>query len=369
MVTRLLRLTLLGALATTALCGSHAWETKLQEPADTRPLPVDAAGYAIKDPSREHQFRKRWIGLRTDSTESLWPEKTISYCYSTSEAKDKLAKFIKQATMLWHQAGLHKDVYKYKEVANPGGSCTGYSNRANTLVINVRTDKPYMDSTVGLPLLNARDTEYKGPTMNLDYENARFAWTARGQAVVATIAHEFGHAWGLYHEHQNRYFWNAPVSFANGVIFGDKFDCAAIPGYMEVLQKAIADGNGDERLLCVSKRMADKYNFTAGQWLPWRTFKSKNSYYAGQSYDDVDWESIMLYGSSDGSATGTPILLRNDGQSFQSNFRPSLGDVEGIRTLYEPANSFSGGFPVLPNSSKSPFYTKFINMFKKNKGC
>lgn len=210
--------------------GSHVWEAKLQHPraVEHEQVEVDAAGYAIRSDTTSKRINKRYVAFWPDSRVKLWPQKTVSYCFATKQGRSNLVKYVRQAANRWHDAGLHKDVYKWVEVADPGpDSCVKNPERAGILIINEQTEdqKGSSDATVGLPpVVAGKDLEYTGPNMNLRERGSIFRGTDN---FVGTIAHEMGHVWGLHHEHQYRGFWNAPYnSWPGSDVFGDHFVCS-----------------------------------------------------------------------------------------------------------------------------------------------
>lgn len=209
--------------------GSHVWETTLQHPSavEHEQVEVDAAGYAIRSDTTNKRISKRYVGFWPDSRVKLWPQKTVSYCYATKQGRTKFDKYVREAAKLWQIAGLHRDVYKWVEVADPGpDKCVKNPQRAGILVINEQATESAgsMDATVGVPPVEAdKDPEYTGPNMNLG-EKGGFFSSSKDHAGV--IAHEMGHVWGLHHEHQYRGFWNAPYNgWPGSDVFGDHFVC------------------------------------------------------------------------------------------------------------------------------------------------
>jgi hypothetical protein len=216
-------------LAVHVQAGSHAWEASLQhpEPVQHNNVEVDAAGYAIRSETTTKRINKRYVGLWPTDFTKLWPEKTVSYCFATKEGRSKNQKYIREAAKMWHRAGLHRDVYKWEEVADPGpDTCVGNSDRAGILVINEQPDnRDWSDATVGVEPVDAdEDPAYTGPNLNI---GSRADVSTRGKTAV--VAHEMGHVWGLHHEHQYRGFWNAPYnSWPGSDVFGDNFACAKL---------------------------------------------------------------------------------------------------------------------------------------------
>lgn len=370
----------LTCLSPTVLSGSRNWEVNLshQHNHEQLDIPVDNAGYAVTD-NATHSIQKRYLAMRPQDgpgLRKLWPDKTISYCYESQATKDILNDELEQAIMLW-QPGLHRDVYKYHEVADPGeATCVGNSQRDHILVIRYNSDGN-LATSVGLPSLDGGNPTYKGPTMMLsDKTNVGLL------SVVANYAHEIGHAWGLYHEHQNLAFWGFPQNTGSaGTVFGEKWDCTALKDYGAASARVQAENPKDMELLCVFQGIAAKYGFSAADWLPVvKNTLAPSTIGNRAGYDKVDWDSIMMYpsgagGRGDAAPPGgdtydlrQPVLLRNDGAKMVPKLQPSLGDIAGIRRIYEDAAAPQGQ-PVLINDKSSKWYSKLKIDFRKKKGC
>ncbi|KJZ70861.1 hypothetical protein HIM_09726 [Hirsutella minnesotensis 3608] len=372
-------------LVAQALAGSQSWEAvvRLQEPSSTETIPLDAAGYAEKGhPSHEGHI-KRFIGMKPSdglTNSKLWHDKTISYCFETKTARDKLIGHFVEATHKWREAGLHRDVYKYVEAAKPGRDCSMNSQRDRLLVI--RYDAEKLLTTLGMrPPDEAAGLE--GPTMILsDQDNLGTL------DVTANVAHEIGHAWGLVHEHQNKYFWTSGLGQGGPKKppFGDdSFYCNNLKDYQKAFERVSkSHGEVEAARLCMSQAAADRYGFSGAEWLPMLrdnfVYSDKNG--LGLSYGDVDWASIMIYpsgaggeGSAGPASPGQPIdandhrkpvLLRRDGKKFRGNFDPSEEDIRGLRNMYED-RGFPHGEPLLPSDKRSKHFDKIMGIFKKDK--
>jgi hypothetical protein len=181
------------------------------------------------------------------------------------------------------------------------------------------------ETTVGRPPVNLM-RGFTGPTMDIDIKNLPNGWSPG-----AVVAHEIGHAWGLHHEHQNPRFWakkyNANGAY-DGRTFGDaNFACKQLPDYAEKSLDARMDGE-DPELLCTSYAIAQKYEFSANNFLP-----LVSGYVLPDADDDrdIDWRSIMMYTTYQ---TGARVLSKPDGSDIMPPMFPTTRDVSGLVALY-----------------------------------
>jgi len=381
----------ISALLSVALAGSPVWEgsVRLQEPHPVEHLAIDAAGFAIMaDNATAHAIAKRYVSIVPSNENRLWPDRTISYCFATDDAKDRLAAKLVAATQLWQNAGLNRNVFKYKLVTEKtGDACTKHKNRSKILVINYSAEGK-LETSLGMI---APYDGVEGPrSMLSDSEHVGML------NAVSNIAHELGHAWGLTHEHQNPHFWTPDIaggraSMVNGPFDTNVFVCTNLKDYDTMQAKLSApDGGGlggslAMLTLCQSRAAASHAGFSAAEYLPYLENRVKleiTKPNAGD--DDVDWASIMLYptgaggkGKADPPGNGqaldandhrAPVLMRRNGQKIPINLVPSARDVEGIRLMYDDP-TFPTGNPLLPNDKTHSKFTSFINKFKKDKDC
>ncbi|TLS28584.1 hypothetical protein PpBr36_00268, partial [Pyricularia pennisetigena] len=221
--------------------GSAAWQPQLGHSTKRDVVSqADPSGHAVKDALvRRHLAVKRYLTIDPNLCDlKPWPDKTTKYCYESTAAN------------MWKTAGLAAGVYKCSEVADPGTACTGHQDRAKLLVPVPGVEYTPGYATVGIEPLNAND-ECKGPEMYINWDLRE---VEGGTGFLSTVAHEMGHVWGLYHEHQNPLFWQMPYSSSDG-----KFYLTEIP-----------------------KR--------------------------GATNEHVDWNSLMIY-------QGNDFLRKNDGPS------------------------------------------------------
>ncbi|KAM7219725.1 hypothetical protein V8F06_004938 [Rhypophila decipiens] len=371
---------LLGLVATNVLAGSPIWESKLNHPEHVvqhDQVPIDSAGYAIvgeQEPSvtnilKRSENRKRWIAENENgaSRDTSWPDRTIKYCFETQRGRQLLGKYVSEAIKMWDAAGLRKDRYKIEEVPAVGSACVNHPNVKDFLVIRFR---PYKG---GLGLFGGNSASVGKVTDPDEQSTMDISFTpgVTGGKTAGDIAHEFGHVWGLEHEMQNPGFWDRRYGPYPGPHLTNE-------NSQNATDKLLADqdrGGLTPDDLCKNWHVANNYGFVMGvQWLPLPNEGSFHSPHqpGGLDYNHVDWESVMLY---DSLHFGTPILLRNDGERFRANFKPSAGDVHGVKRIYGEREEtiLEHSFPDLPHQATSGFWgrlrEKVDDQLMKAIGC
>lgn len=275
---------------------------------------------------------KRWVTImpKTNGVSNLWPDKTIKFCFDSVESRGLFYENIIKGMDLWHQAGLDSS-FKMTEVSDK--DCFDQSKRSEILFISqgkgLSTSVGFSDDNT-MMLSNSADMGMLN--------------------VLSNVAHEIGHAWGLYHEHQNIYFWDAPYVFgSSGKLFGaSNFHCKNLKDYdavMEKIQKEIDESSsesvadtleGYKEEICEKRYIAQKYKFSATEYLP---LLSVNPNPGTTDPSKIDWDSIMLYpsgagGTDLGNGERRPILTRPNGDEIGLNLVPSQRDVAGLTALY-----------------------------------
>ncbi|KAF2430858.1 hypothetical protein EJ08DRAFT_213267 [Tothia fuscella] len=146
---------------------------------------------------------------------------------------------------------------------------------------------------------------------------------------AANLAHEFGHAFGLIHEHQKPSAWVAdPTTGRSTPLL--KFYCENLADF----GKVIKDRN---EAACTSLNVANERDFSAKEFLAYPAFS-----YNGMS-PAFDWQSIMLYSSHAGGKLNwkkpgrRTTLTRWNGDEIRPNLDPSALDGAAIQLLCPPA--------------------------------
>ncbi|EQB54994.1 hypothetical protein CGLO_05124 [Colletotrichum gloeosporioides Cg-14] len=307
------------------LAGSSIWQPALISRSNSSMLDKRYY-YAIKEPSA-------WF--------TPWPNRVIRYCFAqdtTAAQKSMLKKYLKDARKIWISKGLDSN-FRIEEVND--NVCQ--SESSDVLVVHYSAST--LATTVGFP----SNLVPFGPTMYLSDR------TDIGMLdVVGNFAHELGHAWGLYHEHQNPKFWAGVDGADGGEVFGPNnpggWNCINLKDYNSAALglRAQTGGGGFRDLtiqqLCSNYRIAQGHtpSFSASEYLPMPGVGTPHS--DGHGENDVDWQSMMIYPSGaggyvDGEATPendgrAPILMKPDGSRIPINLAPSSLDIAALNAMY-----------------------------------
>lgn len=394
---RLLLVSLIALVAKTGLvqAGSHVWESSAR----------DAHVHA-------DDLSRRYFVINDDRSEGdrmPWPNRQIRYCFDTPEAKTALADLLKEAHKVWLRKGLGAEF----TIVEVGDSECKNDKRFDTLLIQWSGDNGAMATFEGLPatdsvLRQATDPQVR-PKMVLT-TNLNMGMLDQ----VSNFAHELGHAWGLYHEHQNPAFWSrGTVSNAlGGTVFGPEnggnWRCSNLKDYQSrvaggglVVQNPSTYPNQfGPRIgidtLCKDYDFARKAQFSARDYLPMpKAMGIATS--DGTSANDVDWDSIMIctfshstYSHShslvtdanvvlsDPSGAGAigdaspgndgrqPILLKPNGDRIAINLAPSQRDIAAMHKLYGTSKSTRS--KILLQKAGGTVSDSFKNLFSKSSG-
>lgn len=308
-------------LASPAQAGSRHWETPLTH------------SHVNGDISGKRAISVLPSKADDDGYTGIWPDKTITYAFEDSEAETKLRPMFHQAQQVW--AVLQQNDFKYKEVSIR--KCR--RNRGKCLVIKYN-DQGKLSSVIGVPPVKGGQ-DYEGPIMNLSDDP-----NMGNLDLNVNAAHELGHVWGLYHEHQNPKWWSQShdeqgwITWLRGDIFETKdFHCENIKGYEEALENFAKDSNLPAEdlplYLCRNYQTAAKYRFDSKDWMP--------AMKTGQESDDeFDEYSLMLYPSGAGGkgrvdSTGDhrrPVLTYPNGNWIPIREGPSTMDYDRLLKIY-----------------------------------
>lgn len=323
----------------------------------------------------------------------IWPNREVRYCFETPEAGDKYRADLKTAWNIWLGAGL-SDSFKMTEL--DAETCNNAQHFLNTLLIfdsdTGRRPHGILATVPGFlgPKNHLRKrSQLTDPRMN----RPLMALTSRQDIgmlnPIFNIAHELGHAWGLYHEHQNPNFWRGVKNAKSGKVFGmgntvtyegasiDNWQCpnlkdySKIPEEISLIRNEVLRGLVTVDDVCKDQHLAKQVGFSGYDYLPFSEDIARGS--TGHKAKDVDWDSIMLYNSkAGGSGTVTsndddqrlPILLQPSGALIPFNVFPSARDIEALETLYGLRKVKQSLLRKVGGSTT----TNFNSLFSKSKG-
>lgn len=342
-----------------AIAGSHVWQPALVRKDNTT--------------KSTRSLGKRYNYANPDTSIANrvpWPDRKIRYCFNldhaeTQSRKSTLNQYIKEGHRLWISKGLSSS-FKIEKVSDK--ACV--DDRNNVLKIT------YSDSStatfVGFPDESIKMSSTSGPEMYITDIT-----TIGLLDVVNNCAHELGHAWGLFHEHQNPNFWKGVTSANAGEVWGPDnpggWNCNNLKDYYSTSVGFVVQtgGNGNRNVdinqLCSSWSIAMDRRFSAYDYLP-MPHVGVSHHPNGHGQGDVDWDSMMLYPSgaggviSDGSVptpandNRAPILRKMDGSRIPINNSPSALDIQALNTMYENITPVKGG---LLQSTKNTFSKVF----------
>ncbi|KAF7198302.1 hypothetical protein HII31_00041 [Pseudocercospora fuligena] len=293
-------------------------------------------------PPPDHPLLKRWYSVGSPVqgeplTNHAWPAiepasgsgriQPVRYCWATESDYDTLHVLFEQAVQYW-------DIAK-EQSALRIRSDTGTTSEPHKKCIcsdpGVRPDALRVFDITG-------KDEYRGAG-GVTTRGYRWDLTTAGRHYlkfrrtderldVLIMAHEIGHAIGFDHE-QSRPDASQYLDFR----------CGNLLDYEETKRKIEEANNGDTiEDACKDRYIARKYGFSAEHFLPEVT----RALGSAQWSKDFDDESIMLYGSYDGSKENRPVLLRKRrGQASVADLKMggwagavSIGDVARVCQLY-----------------------------------
>ncbi|RAL14758.1 uncharacterized protein BO97DRAFT_412062 [Aspergillus homomorphus CBS 101889] len=272
----------------------------------------------------------------------LWPKGVVSVCYESAATQHKYEPLLRDAMFLWYAAGL-PETFKLQSTS-PDICAVGIYDTVTVY------DTPRLYSTnIGMPPMVPNEgvalVQHKmflsTPADHPDY------------VILANIAHEIGHVFGLVHEHQDPALWR---DFDGGEwVF--KFNCENLEDFDRVTRGMTREQIYGPEGVCVNYRAALNVGFMAADFLPYPLGDVTGPRGKWPSMDQVDWDSIMIYGSTAGAKEGTNVLTKIDGTVFLGNLVPSSGDVAGIMEMYNSA--FANDFEPFWNDPRSPHFYLF----------
>lgn len=384
-----------------AYAGSRRWQ-----PALTRSVK--------SSPDRLTRHGRRAAPLYSSSVNRVvWPNRKVRYCYESDAAKQALKTDVINAWEIWLSAGLNA-AFTIEEVDD--ATCS--DDRANVLLIANTDDdsKPKLAASVGFPGAESMARSAGGHQSNRLRGPVMYLTTKTDVGMLNTAfnyAHEWGHVWGLYHEHQNPGFWGGVSGASSGEVFGPtnmvSYNGVSTGNWMcenlnDYSPGSIIQGSSTQTLplMCTSYVAAVRLSKSSMEYLP--DGRALVSWSAGHKSSSVDWESIMLCKSyltagktyfmclgmararktradssqfapdnskagGRGTVTSTsdderlPILLQSDGSLIGFNWAPSIQDVHALETLYGLTQTKKSLLQKIGGDTTS----KFKKLFNKSK--
>ncbi|KAI9038370.1 uncharacterized protein KD926_010906 [Aspergillus affinis] len=286
---------------------------------------------------------------------TTWPGGTVTFCWEDEATRQQLGYRLRHAMNLWYMAGLPGN-FRFQEVAHE--DCM--RDRRNSLVIHKAPGSIEYITTVG-KYVGPVDAINPGPYVYFNDEDEPSSNNAARNTIAEKIAHEIGHIFGLYHEHQNPYFWRVRSLFTLG--------CENIEGYdwttAHLTQEEIWGENG----VCVNYNAALEHDWaTAAHFLPRPELAYIPHPDRESVNEDVDWDSIMLYHSNVASKRGAPrgyyptLKRSRNGIGYKIRLKraPSQKDVQGLIRLYDASEQRP--LPRLYHDPRSEYHTAFQNL-------
>ncbi|KAL1983528.1 hypothetical protein VTN96DRAFT_10267 [Rasamsonia emersonii] len=225
-----------------------------------------------------------------------WPGNTLVYCFQDPSIKP----LFDAGWAIWESKPGFPVQRREVDCAT--------ANKRTTLIVSSNTNKK-LATTVGF-----KDSSQ---TMTID-----LSAKVGTNDMAVNLAHEIGHALGLYHEHQKPTARNFIRVNCINLADYDKFaNSETYKDYMDVL--------------CTNQFAASRAGFTAYDVLPFA-----EDYPALSDGDAIDWSSIMLYGSNFGGkklmgvGPRQNVMTKMNGDTWRGNRVPSDGDIAQLRRLY-----------------------------------
>lgn len=329
----------------------------------------------VEDPTGDHGYVK-------------WPNRKIQFCYETPAAREKYHTDLMDAWEIWLAAGLNA-AFTLTELDYQ--ACEARHN--DTMLIydsDVRVGNAPTSYLATVPgFLGPKHKSRRAPGALPRYNRPIMALTNRDDIgllnPVLNYAHEWGHAWGLYHEHQNPNFWGGVIGAKSGKVFGygnkvsydggkiDNWQCKNLKDYPDLLDRLNGPRNpknikADD--VCRAQSFSAQARFSGYDYLPFREHIAQGS--TGHKATSVDWESMMMYNSKSGGSGNAvhgddqrlPILLKPDGTLIPFNNFPNPRDIEALEMLYGLRKVEKTLLQMLGGATSS----KFNSLFSKSKG-
>ena len=232
-----------------------------------------------------------------------WPNQRLLYRYENDDSRQALSTAFEDAWQVWVGQGL------------------GLSKREDTGVRGVlKISRSKTGRTVtGVGYQPGKAIEM---TINTEIDHGH-------RDLTTVIAHEMGHALGLYHEHQK------PVASSKINI---KFENFA--DWDDSVNEAKARGRSADDLKN-DRNLMEQVGAACYEVVPYDAVDARQ--YFQDNDNDIDWDSIMLYGSTFGAKEvdgKKKSVMKKKGMlrpssSFQAARVPSKRDVTFVNNLHD----------------------------------
>jgi hypothetical protein len=272
-------------------------------------------------PPNVHGKRSFYVDPTGNGVAKPWPDGHVDWCLEADAIDQEFMGLMDGMWIKWVNA--FGGSTRSKVMISFAGLCK-YDEGGNFLHIFL-TNEQRAATTLGFSSAGFTNGQ-PNQLMRFDKSNT---W-GTGDST-ANLAHEFGHAFGLLHEHQKWYPWHEDL-LANPPRSDPllKFNCENLADYQQFND---AGNNMDD--LCSNQFSANQAGFSAVEFLPWPQFT------LNQQSPDFDWNSIMMYSSTSGAKTELGVkqntMTKFDGTIINPNLDPSGRDGEAVRNLYPPA--------------------------------
>ncbi|CAJ2507787.1 Uu.00g089730.m01.CDS01 [Anthostomella pinea] len=270
-------------------------------------VPLLSPTIAVSVQEVTQQISRRHLSIKSDAKSGRvpWPGGEVTWCIDNPRDYPDYKVFIDMAASainLWMKALGDDTSLEVSPSDNAKPECDS-DNAGDMLRIR----------------LNNKDNNqaYVGFTKGNNYMDFDPFRAESKISLVAKLAHEFGHVFGLYHEHQDPTTWGELKINYENLRDWKKFE-----------------KNGKK----MDHKTASEAGFSAANLLPY----DKIALPGMDSDGRLDWKSIMLYPSENYAKNPKKgALVKANGQLIQRNLKPSKKDAKRVCELYPASNDES----------------------------